>query len=806
MFPPGHSSNLSNHSVTRGCQQGELGVDCASAAGKDMAPRKVSNILELIGDTPLIRINRMNPAPGVELFVKLESMNPGGSVKDRIAVAMIEAAERSGQLVPGKVVLEASSGNTAIGLAMACAVKGYKLAVTMSESASEERKKILRAYGAELIMTPGYMGSDGAIEEAYRLAREQPDKYVLMDQYNNDANWMVHMHRTGPEILEACGGKVDVVVLSMGTTGTLMGVARYMSQHCPSVRVVGVEPFKGHRLQGLKNMKESYPPGIFRPEEVTAIVNVEDEAAYEVARRLAREEGILVGMSAGAAMKVAMDEAVRLGKGTVVALLPDGGERYLSTSLFTVRAVKAPLRFYNTLTRKVEEFDCAEEGTVRMYSCGPSLDGPPTLGLCRRMVFADVLQRYLHHRGYQVKHVVNLGDIDDRTVNECLKEGASLKEFSLKWEKVFFETMDLLRVRRATHYPRASEHVADMVEQTRKLVEKGLAYEKLRSVYFRIHSFPEYGQLSKVNLEQVKTPKSTVYDYYEKDNPRDFALFKRSTLAELKAGIYWSTPWGNARPGWHTECATMACEHLGSTFDIHTASTDLMFPHGDNEIAIAQGLTGKPLARFWMHCEVVDVEGRKPGRERSGATVQELFDKGFSPVDVRFWLLSTHYRKVLRFSEGEIRRNREVVRRLNEVVHRLTLLPGGDRSPEADQMLYEARSGWHDMMDNDLNVPRALAAVLAWVRKLNALLNRGGLDATQRKNALEFLKEVDEVLAVIDFSPAHVDPEVERLLAQRAKAREKGDFVTADKLRSELEKLGIRVHDSPAGTYWVKLK
>ena len=377
-------------------------------------------------------------------------------------------------------------------------------------------------------------------------------------------------------------------MITMGTTGTLMGTTRALKELNPAVRVVGVEPFKGHKIQGLKNMKESYPPGIFKPEEPHAIVNVDDDSAYEMARRLAREEGIFVGMSAGAAMKVAMDEARALGQGTVVALLPDGGERYLSTSLFVSETVPEPLRFYNTLPGKVEQLEPVSPGKVTIYSCGPSLDGPPDLGLCRRVVFSDVLRRYLECRGYQVKHAMNLGDIDDRTVKRVPQSGREAARSSRPAGKqVFFEALDTLRVQRAHHYPRASEHVNDMVEQTRSLLEKGLAYEKLRSVYFRISSFPDYGKLSGVELEQVRSEASTTYDYYEKDHPGDFALFKRPTLAELKAGIFWQTPWGNARPGWHVECSCMAVRYLGQPFDIHTASTDLTFPHGDNEIAIA---------------------------------------------------------------------------------------------------------------------------------------------------------------------------------------------------------------------------
>jgi len=770
-----------------------------------MVPCKVNSVLELVGNTPLVRINRMNPVPGVEVLVKLEFMNPGGSVKDRIALRMIEQAEAAGQLTPGKIVLEASSGNTAIGLAMVCAVKGYQLLVTMSESASEERKRILKAYGAQILLTPGYRGTDGAIEEAYRLAREEPGKYVLVDQFNNAANWQAHYDGTGKEIWEASGGKVDVVVVAMGTTGTLMGITRALRELNPAVRVIGVEPFRGHKIQGLKNMKESYAPGIFKPEELQAIVNVDDDSAYEAARRLAREEGIFVGMSAGAAVKVALDEARALGKGTVVALLPDGGERYLSTSLFVCEAVPEPLRFYNTLPGKVEQLQPVSPGKVTIYSCGPSLDGPPDLGLCRRVVFADVLRRYLEYRGYQVKHAMNLGDIDDRTVRECLKTGGNLREFTARWEKVFFESLDTLRVKRAHHYPRASEHVGDMVEQTRSLLEKGLAYEKLRSVYFRINSFPDYGRLSGIEPQRVRSEASTTYDYYEKDHPGDFALFKRPTLAELKAGIFWPTPWGNARPGWHVECACMAVQCLGQPLDIHTASTDLTFPHGDNEIAIACGLQDKPLAKLWLHSEVVMAEGKKVSRAAGNdLTLERLLEQGLDGPTVRYWLLATHYRTVLHYSVRELQRAANCVSRLNEFVARLGHFTLGRRSPDLDQALYATRASWQDAMDNDLNLPKALGKLFAFIRQVNRLLNNGELDADQVRQVLDFTRQTNSVLDVIDFQDREPDPQVASLVEARDHARRAKDFRRADALREELQSLGIRLTDSHSGTSWTR--
>ncbi|MBM4371511.1 MAG: cysteine synthase [Deltaproteobacteria bacterium] len=763
------------------------------------------SVLELIGGTPLVRIRRLCTVPGVQLLAKLEFLNPGGSVKDRIGRAMVEAAEQDGRLRAGMTVLEASSGNTAIGLAMACAVKGYRLAVTMAESASEERKKILRAYGAELILTPGHRGTDGAIEEAYRLAREHPERYVLVDQYNNEANWQAHYAGTGPEILEATGGQVDVVVLTMGTTGTLMGTARFFREHLPRVRVVGVEPFKGHRIQGLKNMKESYPPGIFDPSLPGAIVHVDDEEAFETSRRLARDEGIFTGMSAGAAMAVALREAEALGSGTVVALLPDSGERYLSTSLFVSRTVTAPLRLHNTLSRELEELRPLREGRVGIYSCGPSLDGPPGLGLCRRMVFADTLCRHLAARGYAIEHVVNLGDIDDRTISRCLTAGEALEAFTARWEKAFFEDMDSLRVRRPDRSPRASAHVPDMIEATRTLLDKGLAYEKLRSVYFGIRRPGEYGRLSRVDLSETQAPPSTVYDWYEKDSPQDFALFKRSTLAELKAGIYWQTPWGSARPGWHVECAAISRAHLGQPFDIHTSASNLLFPHGDNEIAIAEGLGGGPLARLWMHSGIVEVDGAMEGRG-GGVTLRDLVDRGHDPLAVRFWLLSTHYRKVLQLSDGELVRADAAVKRLNAFASRVRCHPGAAPCPDLDQQIYETRSGWLRALDEDLALPRGLAVLFSFVRTVNQRLDGGFVTREQGQAVLDLLSDVDAVLGVVDEATGSRDPRIDGLVAEREEARAARDFVRADRIRETLAAEGILLRDTPAGPLWSRCR
>ena len=291
------------------------------------------NILQLIGKTPLVKINRLNPNKKLELYAKLEFFNPGGSVKDRIALSMVEGAERKRELTKNKIVLEATSGNTGIGLALVCAVKKYKLFLTMPESVSVERRKILKALGAEILLTSAKDGTDGAIEKAYEMARKNK-KYWLADQFNNPDNWKAHYYGTAEEIWQDTDGKITHFVGSMGTTGTLMGVSKRLKKYNPKIQIIGVEPFLGHKIQGLKNMKEAYKPGIYDKTRLDKKINVKDEDAYEMARKIAKKEGIFVGMSSGAAMFGALKIIKSLKRGLIVVLFPDSGERYLSTNLF----------------------------------------------------------------------------------------------------------------------------------------------------------------------------------------------------------------------------------------------------------------------------------------------------------------------------------------------------------------------------------------------------------------------------------------------------------------------------------------
>jgi cysteine synthase B len=298
-------------------------------------------VLDSIGNTPLVRLEALSPNPQVHILAKLEGNNPGGSVKDRIALAMVRDAERSGRLRKRDTILEATSGNTGIGLAMVGAALGYRVILTMPECVSLERRKVLEAFGAQLILSPGCEGTDGAIKVCRRMEQENPGKYFVPNQFDNPANVLAHYETTGPEILSQTGGKLDAFVAGLGTTGTLMGAGRRIREHDPMVRIVAVEPNLGHKIQGLKNMKESIVPKNYDPSFTDEKISVADDDAFGTTRRLALEEGLFVGMSSGAAV-CAMEVAKRLDRGTVVVILPDRGDRYLSTALFTSVCAKCP--------------------------------------------------------------------------------------------------------------------------------------------------------------------------------------------------------------------------------------------------------------------------------------------------------------------------------------------------------------------------------------------------------------------------------------------------------------------------------
>ncbi len=751
------------------------------------------SILDHIGNTPLVEIRRLNPNPNVRVLAKLEYLNPGGSIKDRPALSMIEAGERSGELTAGKTVIEATSGNTGIGLAMVCSVKGYRLLLAMSEAVSVERQKILRARGAEILLTPGHLGTDGAIEEVYRLARENPEIYFMTDQYNNPANWQAHYNGTATELWKQTDGAMTHMVATMGTSGTLMGLSRRLHEFNPDIRIIGVEPYLGHRLQGLKNMREAYQPEIFEKQLLDEKINIEDEPAFEMTRRLAREEGLMVGMSSGAAMVVAARLAGTLDSGTVVVVFPDGGERYLSTSLFSVQE-KIDLSIFNTMTRKKEHFEPITPGKVSIYACGPTAHARMHVGEGRRFVFADLLARYFTFRGFAVKQVMNITDQDDKTIEGSHRAGMSLEDFTSMHIESFYRDLATLGIKPADHYPKASEHTDDMVKLASQLVNKGYAYEKLHSIYFDISRYKEYGRLSGIDLDKIRIGATVDLEEYEKDNPRDFTLLKRTRLSELKRGIYTKTDWGNMRPSWHLQCATMSMHHLGAYYDIHCAGRELVFPHHENEIAIAGALTGKTLAKYWVHCDRVLVDGKKVD-EGEPLTIQAVLDMGYSGREIRFWLLSVNYRKPVLFSRARLTRVRKTLKRLDACVHALKHVRHGNACPDIDQLCYDIKNGFTTAMDDDLNISAAMAAMFSAVKRINTLILHGDIDTDGAGKILETLAGINRVLNIFDFEDEAENPTVQQLIEQRIQARKAKDWTLADRLRARIEEMGVVVRD-----------
>lgn len=763
-------------------------------------------LLAHVGNTPLVPITRINPNPKVQIWAKLESQNPGGSVKDRTALWMIERAEASGDLTPGKTIIEATSGNTGIGLAMVAAVKGYRILLAMSEGVSVERRKILAAYGAEFLLTPAEKSTDGAIELVYGMITAEPDRYYLADQYNNPANPLCHYESTAPEIWHQTEGNITHFVAAMGTTGTLMGASKKFRELNPAIRIIGAEPYLGHRIQGLKNLKESYVPGIYNPSSIDEKINVEDEAAYEMSRRLAREEGLLVGMSSGASMHVAVELAKQLDSGVIVALLSDGGERYLSTSLFQVASTDvAPtcLSFLNTLGGSYEPFvPLVNNDSVTMYSCGPTVHRRPHLGLLRRMMAADCVSRTLSFAGYKVRHVVSITDVDDNTVAESEATGEPMDELCRRHEQEFFEDLTALNILQADEYVRASEQVDAMVALTQELIERGVAYEKFNSVYFNIGRSANYGELSGKDLGKIRMGATVDLDRYDKNDPRDFTLFRRSNLAEVRKGISYKTPWGNERPSWHVQCSAMARAALGDRFDIHMASVELIFPHNENEIAQLRAITGKPQAKYWLHSELVLQNGKKISCEDNCVTLPDLLEKGYSAREIRYFLLRHHYRQPLHLSNEALDDARASLRRIDEFITNLREVP--ETAPQLDELdgwIVTMKEAFRVALFDDVNVPSAMAAVFRLIRQVNYAMSYGKLSQKGACAVFEALVYVDQVLGIIEPEPADepIPAEVMHLLELREQARDAKDYEQADGIRNKLQTLGYLVEDRPNG-------
>ena len=411
--------------------------------------------------------------------------------------------------------------------------------------------------------------------------------------------------------------------------------------------------------------------------------------------------------------------------------------------------------------------------------------------------------RYLRFKGYQVESYMNFTDLDDNTIAGSEKAGISLKNFTDNHIHEFMQAMDTLAVRKATGYPRASEHVGDMIEITHELIHKGYAYEKHGSIYFDISKFKRYGRLSGVDLSKIRIGRTVDLDNYDKDNPRDFTLLKRSVLTELKKGIFYETDWGNVRPGWHIECSAMSTRYLGETLDIHTAGQDLMFPHHENEIAIAEALTGKPLANYWLHSGLLLRDGKKMSAEAGNVvTLQEVLDRGYSGREVRFLLLGVHYRKRLKFTYKRLDSIRVALRRLDEFTRKLHCLTPGLPHPDIASSVAQLEKSFIASMDDDLNISGAIGALFDFVKTTNPALQAGNLDLEQKNDILEILRRVNSVLDILQLTQCSLAPEIEQLINKREVARLEKDWLAADQAREELLRMGVTLHDTGTGPVW----
>jgi len=390
---------------------------------------------------------------------------------------------------------------------------------------------------------------------------------------------------------------------------------------------------------------------------------------------------------------------------------------------------------------------------------------------------------------------MNITDMDDKTIKGSEKSGLSLSEFTGRHIESFMEDLKTLNINSANKYPRVSEHLEDMSSLAKKLVDKGFAYEKLRSIYFDISRYSDYGRLSGIDLDKIRLGATVDLDEYEKDNPRDFTLLKRSRLSELKRGIYVKTEWGNVRPSWHLQCAAISMKYLGESFDIHTSSRELLFPHHENEMAIAWAATGKPLAKYWMHCDRVMVDGKKIDEIRARKTLSDLNDMGYSGRVIRYWLIASHYRKPITFSTDMLDSAENSLKRLDSCIHDLLGIKDGDPYPELDQLLYDIKHGFISAMDDDLNISVAMASIFKIVKQINTLVLKKMIDPPGVSKIIDAFKNIDSVLKILDFNSSSYDSEIESLINQRNQARLEKNWDLADKIRNQLAKRGIITKD-----------
>lgn len=461
------------------------------------------------------------------------------------------------------------------------------------------------------------------------------------------------------------------------------------------------------------------------------------------------------------------------------------------------------LRFYNTLTQEVEEFRPLHDNVVRMYTCGPTVYHYVHIGNFRTFTFQDLLRRWLRMRGYQLHHVMNITDVEDKIIRNAMAQGKSLREYTAEYEKAFLEDAATLRLERPERLVRATEHIDDMVAAIQKLGEKSYTYESEGSIYYRISKFPEYGKLSHSDFSGIRAGARVDVDEYEKADARDFVLWKAKKDGEPA----WETPIGTGRPGWHIECSVMAMKYLGETLDIHTGGVDLTFPHHENEIAQSEALTGKQFVRYWLHAEHLIVEGQKMSKSLGNFyTLRDVLSMGYAPEAVRYLLASVPYRKKLNFTFDGLKAAATSIERLRNFELRLKTeqFPDGT-SEQVEKRTQEAIRQFEESLDDDLNTAEALAAIFEYTRDVNTMMDTGEFRKGNIATAQALLSEFDQVFDVLRPTEAKgglLEEEIEAKIAERTAARKARDFARADEIRRQLLEQGIILEDTKEGVRW----
>jgi cysteinyl-tRNA synthetase len=475
------------------------------------------------------------------------------------------------------------------------------------------------------------------------------------------------------------------------------------------------------------------------------------------------------------------------------------------------RTTKAEIRFHNTMSGETEPFVPLVPGVVRAYTCGPTVYDFAHIGNFRTFVFQDVLRRYLKSKGFRVIQVMNLTDVDDRIIQKSAAAGVSIREYTEKYIQAYLDDRRALNLEPPEYIARATEHIDDMVELIQRLTAKGFTYTSEGSTYYRIANFPSYGKLSKIDVTGMQTGARVDMDRYDKDNARDFALWKAPKPGEH----FWETPIGLGRPGWHIECAAMALKYLGDTLDIHSGGVDLTFPHHENEIAESEAATGKTFVRYWLHAEHLLVDHEKMSKSLGNfATLRELFSHGNKPSSVRFLLASVPYRRQLNFSPESLQGAASSVERLRNFVARLrTEKVSEGSSPVIAERAAKAKEEFDRGLADDLNTAQALAAIFDLVRDANTAIDRGEFRQGDAAPVLDVMETFDAIFAVLRDDDAEklralgistsastlTDAEVEALVAERQAARKRRDFAASDRLRDQLAERGIILEDSRDG-------